>query len=53
LALRLFAFKQIYKILGMEKIEFTSHFHNKLPRKRQHPTGDNEHQSKFYIKIKK
>jgi hypothetical protein len=48
MALRLLAFKQIFKILGMEKLEFSTHYYNnnKLPRKRQYPAGENENQSK-------
>jgi zinc finger RNA-binding protein len=43
MALRLLAFKQIYKILGMDKLEFVSNAtNNRMPKKRQHTSEDNE-----------
>ena len=42
MALRLLAFKQIYKILGMDKLDLISNNAFKFPKKRQHPTDENE-----------
>ena len=42
MALRLLAFKQIYKILGMDKLEIINTNLNKLPKKRQHPPEESE-----------
>ena len=49
MALRLLAFKQIYKILGMDKLEFNNSNQIKLPKKRQHQNDDSE--CKFYKNI--
>ena len=49
MALRLLAFKQIYKILGMDKLETINYNLTNPPKKRQHPYGDNE--SKFIAKV--
>jgi hypothetical protein len=42
MALRLLAFKQIYKILGMDKLEFNPSNSIKLPKKRQHQNEESE-----------
>jgi len=42
MALRLLAFKQIYKILGMDKLEIPNNNSNKLPKKRHLPPEELE-----------
>jgi hypothetical protein len=42
MALRLLAFKQIYKILGMDKLEFNPSISIRLPKKRQHQNEESE-----------
>ncbi len=45
MALRLLAFKQIHKILGMDLII------NRIPRKRQRDNSENDNECKFFEKI--
>ena len=49
MALRLQAFKQIYKILGIECINTASAAASRAPKKRQHTSDENESQSMIFI----